>query len=185
MDRNQSIVVDNEEVVVKKSVVGNGKVGVKTLRSDKVHSKESTKEKEHRSSERDKKNQGVLPESKIDSGTVDVKKDVANAGRHSTLLIWGDDDISDLGIHGKYLGARGKCMMSCEIMSWIWNLRIQSGGEAILMTRINITMIAEMLKRVNRQGMIGPGVQVTRMKSNKIIGIEKVFMMICARTSRR
>lgn len=73
--------MDNEEVVVKKSVVGNGKVGVKTLRSDKVHSKESTKEKEHRSSERDKKNQGVLPESKIDSGTVDVEKDVANAER--------------------------------------------------------------------------------------------------------
>ncbi|KAI3856395.1 hypothetical protein MKX03_034477 [Papaver bracteatum] len=96
--KSESIVVEKEEVVVKKSVVSNGKVEVKTSnvvsnckveakmsRSDEdssekeVHHKESTEEKESRSSEREKKNQDVWREAKIDSETLSMKKDVVNS----------------------------------------------------------------------------------------------------------
>ncbi|KAI3956315.1 hypothetical protein MKX01_004939 [Papaver californicum] len=81
--KSESVVVENEEVVaMKKRVVSNGKVEVKTSRSsDKDYKESATKEKEHRLSEREKKNQDVRRETKIDSGTVSVKKDVVNAER--------------------------------------------------------------------------------------------------------
>ncbi|MCL7040066.1 hypothetical protein MKW94_027660, partial [Papaver nudicaule] len=77
-ERKSEVEVENEEA--KKSVVSNGKVEVKMSRSDKDLSKKEVHYKELLPSTKEKKNQDVRREMKIDSGTVSVvKKDVVNA----------------------------------------------------------------------------------------------------------